>query len=136
MVQIIPFFFAKSVKLHRCFISHMVQIIPNSFANLSAHFPGLYIPHGSDNTLTGPLSVLFPHFFISHMVQIIQFSSRYSEIQMRSFISHMVQIIRAKQKTGGLKQLPLFISHMVQIIRSLNVLAIINIMTLYPTWFR
>ena len=71
----------------------MVQIIPRS-ASLIYSSKNLYIPHGSDNTLSLPFSHLCHTFhFISHMVQIIRRDVLSSSITVTDFISHMVQII-------------------------------------------
>ena len=54
---------------------------------------GLYIPHGSDNTLQQGQVKELARLFISHMVQIIQLVALSLDTPTTTFISHMVQII-------------------------------------------
>ena len=61
----------------------------------------LYIPHGSDNTKqTDPRGAMNRTIFISHMVQIILYSTViFTRHGRHGFISHMVQIIQKLKKS-------------------------------------
>ena len=69
----------------------MVQIKPEASVK-AISFTDLYIPHGSDKTISKITGSEFTKNFISHMVQIKLFDIFKIVLAISYFISHMVQI--------------------------------------------
>jgi len=116
----------------------------------------LYIPHGSDERLYTYVCHDLPPFFISHMVQMKDFTFnflvfirtslyptwfRWKKVKSQNqklktdFISHMVQM-KVFPYDLLWKSVFIFISHMVQMKDFIRLLDEDFDSALYPTWFR